>query len=102
MTYKIWFVIWVNSESCVFMMRRTKRAAKETLREARRDFPTTVFVMKRLIEPITPKRKRRRRRRAKAPIPPVPANFSIRTTHTGERSGPCPACKSENGCELSA
>ena len=26
----------------------------------------------------------------------------IGPNHTGERSGPCPACKSENGCEYSA
>jgi hypothetical protein len=79
MTYKIWFVIWVNSESCIILTRRKKRAAKEALRDLRRDFPTTVFGMKRLIEPITPKRKRKRRRRAKPPIPPLPDNFTIRT-----------------------
>ena len=79
MTYKIWFAIWVNMESCVFLMRRTKRAAKQALRDARRDFPNITFGMKRLLEPIPPARKRKRRRTRKPAIPKLPENFTIRT-----------------------
>src|SRR5713101_1232188 len=101
-TYKSWFAIWVNFENCVFLMRRTKRAAKQALRDARHDFPSSTFGMKRLIESIPPARKRKRRRTRKPAIPKLPDGFSLRTTHTGERSGPCPACKSENGCDYSS
>lgn len=86
-TYKIWFAIWVNTESCVFLMRRTERAAKRALRDARHDFPTSTFGMKRLIETIPPARKRRRRRRRTRAIPRVPENFTIRTKERGAEEG---------------
>ena len=80
-TFKIWYVVWVSIESSIVLTRRTKKAARAALRDLRHDFPTTTFGMKRLLEPITARKRRSRRTSRK--VPHVPDGFTIRTKGDG-------------------
>lgn len=77
-SFRIWYAIYVNIESQVFLMRRSKAAAKKVIRNARKDFPDLKFGIMRLVQKIEPKRRRRGRRKQK-PIPSVPDGFTLKT-----------------------
>jgi len=60
-TFRIWYAVWVSDPSRVFVMRRTKKAAKAALRDGKEFAPDLKFGVMRLTEQVRRKRKRRRK-----------------------------------------
>lgn len=63
MTFRVWYAIWVGEPSKVFMMRRSKKAAKLAVVEVKTMVgPDTKVGYLRLIEKIKARKRRTRRK----------------------------------------
>ena len=60
-TFRIWYAVWVGDPSRVFVMRRTKKAAKATIRDGKKFASELKFGVTRLTEQMKTKRRRRRK-----------------------------------------
>lgn len=61
--FAIWYVIFCGNNHHITHTWKTKRAAKNCLRDLRKDFPEYDWNIKRLVEQQTRERRKRRRKK---------------------------------------